>query len=132
VLDYNSAAFGQIVFVSKNHTVPALPDMSLIVLKNDSVFQAICIDLEIDSIGNNIDNACVNLKQALHAYSAQMISNYEGNIIAASKDIIDVAFSQGESKSLLSARYLQAKHQYLINKIAKRKSEKWRGYYADK
>jgi predicted RNase H-like HicB family nuclease len=126
VANAGMAGFGKIFFVAKNHTTPALPDMNLIVLEDSGTFQAICIDVEIDALGNSLKDACKNLKRALQVYTTQMVENYGGNIKAAAEDIINVAFSEGELKSQLFTKYLQAKHQYLITRIAKKRKAKSR------
>jgi hypothetical protein len=120
------AGFGKVTFVPRNHTVPALPDMNLIVFKNANTFQAICIDIEVDAVGDNMKDACNNLKKALFVYTMQMVDNYKGNIKAAIEDIVNVAYSQGGTKSLLFTRYIQAKRLYLIDKIAKENKAKSR------
>ena len=129
MMDFNNAVvacFGKIIFVPKNHTIPALPDMNMIVFKKESVYQAICINIEIDAVGKNMKESCENLKQALYIYISQMVDNYENNVKAAVEDIVNVAYSQGELKSLLFTRYLQAKRLYLIDKIAKENKAKSR------
>jgi len=117
--DADVAGFGKVVFVRKNHTIPALPDMNLIVFKKENVYQAVCIDIEIDATGDDLKGCCNNLKQALLSYIAQMVDNYGNNAKAAVEDIVNVAYSHGEMKSVLFARYLQEKRQYLLYKIAK-------------
>ncbi len=134
--DYNNSPtvdFGKIAFVHKNHTIPALPDMNLIVLKHNDTFQAICIDIEIDAIGNTFEESCENLKKALYNYISQMIDNYDNNINSAVEDIINTAYSQGDTKSQLFSKYKQAKHQYLLDKVAKKhkaKSKREELFYA--
>jgi len=113
------ADFGKIIFVSRNHTIPGLPDMNLIVLKKENVYQAICIDIEIDAVGNTLKDACENLRKSLLAYIEQMVNNFDGNLTATVGYIVDTAFSPGNLKQQLFTKYLQAKHQYLLNKIAK-------------
>jgi hypothetical protein len=115
----NVAGFGKVVFVPRNHTTPALPDMNIIVLKDDDIYQAICIDIELDAIGNNLQEACNGLKRALRAYTSQMIRNYNGDTKAVVQDIVNTAFSQGNLKSQLFTLYLQTKQQYLMDRIAK-------------
>jgi hypothetical protein len=124
--DADVAGFGKVVFVRKNHTIPALPDMNLIVFKKENVYQAVCIDVEIDATGDDLKGCCNNLKQALLSYIVQMVDNYGNNAKAAVEDIVNVAYSPGEIKSVLFARYLQEKHQYLLNKIAKENKAKSR------
>jgi len=122
----NVAAFGKIVFVPKNHTMPGLPDMNLIVLEREGNYQAVCIDIEIDAVGNTLKDACGNLRKSLLVYIGQMVSNYDGNLKAVVGDIIDTAFSRGDLKHQLFTQYLQAKHQYLLEKIAKENKAKSR------
>ena len=120
------ADFGKIVFVPKNHTIPGLPDMNLIVLKKESIYQAVCIDIEIDAVGDTLKDACEKLRKSLLAYIGHMVNNYDGNLKAAVGDIINTAFSQGDLKQQLFAQYLQAKHQYLVEKIARENKAKSR------
>ena len=124
--DADVAGFGKVVFARKNHTIPALPDMNLIVFKKGNVYQAVCIDVEIDATGDDLKGCCNNLKQALLSYITQMVDNYGNNVKAAVEDIVNVAYSPGEMKSVLFARYLSEKHQYLLNKIAKENKAKSR------
>jgi len=110
----NVANFGKIVFVSRNHTMPGLPDMNLIVLKTEDGYQAVCIDVEIDAVGSTLKDACKNLKKTLLAYTGMMVGNYNGDLKAAVKDIVETAYSPGILKQQLFTLYLQAKRQYLI------------------
>jgi hypothetical protein len=120
------ADFGKIVFVPRNHTIPGLPDMNLIVFKRESIYQAICIDIEIDAVGDTLKGACENLKKTLLAYFSQMVSNYNGDLMAVVKDIVNTAFSPGDLKQQLFAKYVQAKRCYLLEKIAKENKAKSR------
>jgi len=122
----NVADFGKIIFIPKNHTMPGLPDMNLLVLEKEGMFQAICIDIEIDAVGDTLKNACENLRKSLLAYIEQMVSNYDGNQKAAVGDIIETAFSQGDLKQQLFSQYLQAKHRYLVERVARENKAKSR------
>ena len=113
--------FGKVFFIP-----PKLPDMSLIVFKREDYYQAICIDIEIDAVGKTLKEACENLRRALISYVKQMINNYNNNEKEAIKDIAQVAFADGELKSLLYNRYLQTKHKYILNRIAKENKAKSR------
>ncbi|MCL2809365.1 MAG: hypothetical protein FWD24_04780 [Treponema sp.] len=129
MIDFNNAIvadFGKIVFVPKNHSIPALPDMNLIIFKKENEYQAICIDIEIDAVGDNLKDACNNLKKVLRLYITQMVYNYNGNINSVVEDIINNAFSHGNIKSQLFEKYLQAKHKYLLDKIANDRKAKSR------
>jgi len=123
----NVADFGKIIFIPKNHTMPGLPDMNLIVFEEEGVYQAICINIEIDAVGDTLKSACENLRKSLLAYIEQMVSNYDGNLKAAVGDIIDTAFRQGDLKQQLINQYLQAKHRYLVDKVARENKAKSRG-----
>ena len=116
--------FGKVIFVQKNHTVPSLPDMNLIMLKDNNTYQAICIDVEIDATGDTFKEACINLKGALLAYIGQIVANYNGNIKVAVEEIVNTAFSTGTMKSSLFERYKDAKRQYILKKIAKENKAK--------
>jgi hypothetical protein len=106
--------YGKVTFVRRNHTIPALPDMKLIVLKKESGYQAICINIEIDAVGNSVKESCNNLRHAIFAYTKQMIDNYDGNIQEAVKDIINVSYSDGALKSQLFTLYLNAKRRHIL------------------
>lgn len=99
------AGFGKVVFVPRNHTTPPLPDMSMIVLKSDNAYQAICIDIELDAVGGSLKEACGGLKRALRAYTSQMLCNCNGDAKAVAQDIVNAAFSQGRLKSQLFSMY---------------------------
>ena len=77
--------FGKIIYVQKNHAIPGLPDMNLIVFEKEGKYQAICIDIEIDAVGDTLKDACENLRKSLLAYIVQMVSNYDGNLKTAGK-----------------------------------------------
>ena len=126
---YNSletANFGKIAFTPRNHTVPSLPDMNLIIFKNGENYQAICIDLELDSVGDKVENACRNLRQRLLAYTTQMVQNYNNDVRSAAEDIISTAYSRSELKIQLFNRYAQAKQQFLLDKLANKKKARSR------
>jgi hypothetical protein len=113
-------AFGKL-FVKKAKTIPALPDMKLLVLKTDDGFQAVCIDLEIDSVGETIKIACNNLTKALTVYTQMMIDNF-GNIEDAVRDIVKVSYSSGgRQKKELFDLYLESKYDYIMKRIAEKK-----------
>jgi len=129
MLDFSNEkveAFGKVIFASKNHNIPALPDMNLILFKKESGYQAICINVEIDAVDNDAVKCCNNLRRTLLAYIKQMVDNYNGNVKEAVEDIINVSYSESELKSQLFARYLQAKRQYLLNRVAKEHKAKSR------
>jgi hypothetical protein len=113
-------AFGKL-FVKKGRNIPALPDMKLLVLKTQDGFQAICVDLEIDSVGETLNEACNNLIKALSIYTQVSIDKF-GNIQDAVKDIVNVAYSAGgKQKEELFNLYLQAKRAFIMKKVEEKK-----------
>jgi hypothetical protein len=119
------SAFGKLFFISGHKTIPSLPDMNLLVLHDQDVYQAICVDLEVDAVGDTVDDSCNKLIRALSVYIEQMIENY-GSIDGAVKDIINTAYSTGEQKEILFAQYIQAKKAYMLKKIERQKKVKSR------
>jgi len=105
--------FGKVLFVPSE-----LPNMNLIIFKKGDIYQAICIDVEIDAVGGSLKEACENLRNTLRSYVKQMIYNYNGNKKAAIADIVNTAFSEGSLKSLLFSRYVHAKRQRIMSRIA--------------
>jgi len=110
VVDYGEFSFTQ----------AELPVMKFIILKKREVYQAICIDVEIDAVGNSLQGARKNLENTLNSYVIQMIYNYDGNEKAAIEDIANTAFSKGSLKSRLFSRYNQANQQRIMNKSLKK------------
>jgi len=113
------AGFGKAIFIPVKSTTPPLPNMNVVILKHPDKYQAICIDIEIDAVGSSLTEARDNLKKALCAYTTQMVVNYQGDVKAAAQDIIDTAFKGGDLKTQLFAIYLDAKKQYLTDRITK-------------
>jgi|TergutMp193P3_1026864.scaffolds.fasta_scaffold72583_2 hypothetical protein len=114
LINVEAVDFGKVFYLP-----PKLPDMSLIVFKKEGYYQAICIDIEIDAVGKDLKEACENLRKKLGSYIKQMVANYDGNEKAAMNDIVRIAFSEGMLKTMLFNRYLMAKHQYILDRIAK-------------
>jgi predicted RNase H-like HicB family nuclease len=115
------AGFGKLFFIKKYKHMPALPDMKLLILKEVDGYQAICIDLEIDSVGETVEEACKNLKKSLYAYIEMSIEHFPC-INDAVTDIINTAYSHGGTqKGELFALYVQAKRDLLMEKIKKHK-----------
>jgi predicted RNase H-like HicB family nuclease len=114
------AAFGKI-FVKEGKDIPALPDMKLIILKTDDGYQAVCVNLEIDSVGETIQAACDNLKEALTIYTKMAINNF-GNTDDAVKDIVRIAYGAGgQQKGELLDLYIKAKCDHTMRRVEKKK-----------
>jgi hypothetical protein len=109
--DTEIAACGKLFFTNKRKTLPSLPDMALLVLKRDNTYQAICVNLELDAVGDTVDAACSNLIYALKEYIALIITTHE-NVNAAVKEIIDTAYATGAQKEELFEKYYAREAKY--------------------
>jgi hypothetical protein len=121
--DFNITAFGNIIFLPFNDKlIPPLPEMSLLISKDkdseDSChYQAICVDLELDAIGDSMDKALDGLKNAIKAYIKMEIDISNGSIVEATKNLITTAFSTGNQKSKLIELYQKARFDYAMDII---------------
>jgi hypothetical protein len=96
-------AYGKIFFIPIHESIPSLPEMALLFLKNDgqnNIFQwrAACIDLEIDACGNSRDEAWENLKKSLTMYINMEVETADGSVIKAAKTITTAAFMESAQK----------------------------------
>jgi hypothetical protein len=113
---------GKIIFIPTNESVPPLPEMSLLFLKEEErcdiyPWRAVCIDLEMDACGNSMFRAWENLKKSLLMYIEMEEKEAGGSIIKAAKIITKAAFSESEQKREYFALYRQAKSEYFIRSI---------------
>jgi len=108
------ANFGKIFHLTLN-------DMSLILFKKEYGYQAVCIDLLLDSTGKNAKEACDNLMNLLSSYTKQIIVNHNGDKKEAFEYITQTAYTNDPLKSQYYIKYRQAKCQYAINRIAMEK-----------
>jgi len=116
------AAFGKIFFIPTQESVPPLPEMSLLFLKEDErggifPWRAACIDLEIDAVGNSKNEAWENLKDALTMYINMEKKAADDNMIDTAKHIIETAFTMTDQKTEYINLYRKAKLQYTIETI---------------
>ena len=126
-------AFGKIFFIPRGESIPQLPEMSLLFLKDggqDAVFpwRAACIDLEMDASGTSIKNAANNLKKSLLMYIDMERKAANGSFIEAARIITKAAFSKSKQKKEYFDVYQQAKEKNIIQTIEeeKRRQEKLR------
>ena len=113
-------AFGKIIFVPTKESVPPLPIMSLLFLKEkDDIlpWRAACIDLEIDACGNSQNEAWENLKSSLTMYIDMEIAGTGGSIIEAAKKITKAAFDESEQKRNYFKVYRDAKMEFTIRSL---------------
>ena len=109
-------AFGKLSFKDVNKSIfSLLPDMSLLVIKEfEDEYRAICIDLEIDSLGQTVQSACDKLTNVLRLYTLQEIDNF-GNDSGAVQDILNTIRTAGKQKDVLFNMYFEAIHKYMLN-----------------
>jgi hypothetical protein len=126
-------AFGKIFFIPKDESIPPLPEMSLLFLRNGDEgdfyrWRAACIDLEMDASGTSIKNAAINLKKCLLMYIDLEREAAKGSIVEAAKIITKNAFSKSRQKKEYFDTYRQAKEKYFMQAIEeeKRRQEKLR------
>lgn len=122
-LDCNSvAAFGKIVFIPVNENVPYLPIMNLLIF-NDTErgeiypWRAACLDLELDAVGDTMDDAWNNLKETLTMYIDMQKKAANGSIIEAAKTIIRKSFSESTQKREYFNIYRQVKLEYTMRTL---------------
>jgi len=112
-------AFGKIYYIPKDESIPMLPEMSLLFLKDDdqdTIFpwRAACIDLEMDACGSSIKDAAKNLKKTLSTYIKMEYKAANGSIMEAAKIITKAAFSKSKQKQEYFNLYRQAKEKYIL------------------
>jgi len=129
-------AFGKIYFIPKDESIPLLPEMSLLFLKDSSQdaiypWRAACIDLEMDACGSSIKDAAKNLKKSLFMYIEMQREAADGSIMEAAKIITRAAFSKSKQKQVYFDLYRQVNEEYImqtneekISDIAKRKKQR--------
>jgi hypothetical protein len=121
MLNFNNselANFGKIIFFRKNHNFLVLPTMKLLVLRKDDKYYAVCIDIELTAEGENISEACGNLRKVLGNYISKIVENNKMDMKAVMIKIADDTFSQGDYKSKFMDMYLEIKRQHILNSIA--------------
>jgi hypothetical protein len=115
--------FGKIFFIPTHETVPPLPDMDLLFFyekeERGEIFpwRAVCIDLEIDAVGNSMDEAWDGLKNALTMFIDMEKKKANDSIIETAKRIIKTAFTLTEQKMAYINLYKQAELDYTVGVI---------------
>jgi len=119
-------AIGNIVFIPKNESTPPLPEMRLLFLKEEQSeniypWRAICIELEIDAVGNTMKDAAKNLDISIAMYLSMEKKTANGSVIETAKNITRVVFSKSKQKREYNKLYEQAIERYLIQVIEEKK-----------
>lgn len=116
-------AFGKIFFFPKHESVPPLPIMNLLILKENApveslpAWRAACIDLELDAAGNSLNEAWDNLKDALTLYINMEIEAAGSSIKEAAKTITLKSFEESAQKKIYINLYRNAKMEYTMNSL---------------
>jgi len=124
-LDLTSvSAFGKIVFIPVNESVPPLPLMNLLFFNDKErgdvyPWRAVCIDLELDACGDTMDDAWNSLKESLNIYIAMQKKASDGSITETAKRIIQEAFSDSVQKQQYIRIYREAKLEYTMKNLEK-------------
>jgi len=116
------AAFGKIVFIPVNDSVPPLPLMNLLFFNDKErgevyPWRAVCIDLELDACGDTMDDAWDSLKNSLNMYIA-MQKKASGDLLTeTAKRIIQEAYSDSVQKQQYFKIYREVKLEYTMKSL---------------
>jgi hypothetical protein len=116
------ADFGKIFFIPTHESVPPLPDMDLLFFYEEErgeifPWRAVCIDLEIDAVGNSMEEAWDGLKNALTMFIDMEKKKANDSIIETAKRIIRTAFTLTEQKMAYINLYKLAELDYTMGAI---------------
>ena len=118
----NVVGFGKIIFIPTHESIPSLPEMSLLLFKEEErgeifPYRAVCIDLEMDACGNSQQEAWNNLRDSLTMYIDMEKKAADGSITKAAKIITQAAFDDSNQKKAYIAVYRQAKREYTMQNL---------------
>ena len=112
-------ACGGFSFEPKNEWLPLLPEMQMIIIEhfdNNGIYthSAICIELEIDAVGNSEEEAVNELKNELDIYLKSLLQRSE-SVEDFAKTVTNIAFSKSRQKEELYTLY----QNYLLDMVQK-------------
>ena len=121
-LNYTITAFGKIIFVPTDKEILFLPEMSLLLFKDEGrgdnfPWRAACIDLELDASGNSIDEAWESLKNSIKMYIEMEKKASGGSAAEAAKNIIKAVFAPSSQKAQFMELYRKAQLDYSMKAI---------------
>jgi len=100
-------------------THPRLPEMTIVVFERGYGYQAVCINILLDSTGKSKEDACKNLTHTIMSYVRQAIHNCCGDEKTAIKELVHAALDdENELKAMYYAKYRQAKNEDMARKLA--------------
>jgi hypothetical protein len=116
------AAFGKIIFVPVTTDIPHLPVMNLLFFNDRErgdiyPWRAVCIDLELDAVGDTMDDAWNSLKESLTIYIDMQKRAANGSIVEAAKTIVKEAFADSTQKQEYIKVYRKVKLDYTMKNL---------------
>jgi len=116
------AAFGKIVFIPVNESIPPLPLMNLLFFNDKErgdifPWRAVCIDLELDACGENMEDAWNNLKVSLNMYIAMQKKSSGGSVTDTAKRIIQEAYTDSKQKQDYFKLYREVKLEHTMKNL---------------
>jgi hypothetical protein len=118
-------AFGKLIYTPKEDSYPALPDLNVLIFKNqidNGVYNytAVCIQLELDTCGDSVEEVKEELLQVIGLYfNAQ--SRSCNSLEEFVHKIIDTIYSTSDQKEKLFKTYRDVKKDYLMSRAQKSK-----------
>ena len=118
-------AFGKLIYTPKDETYPLLPDLNVLIFKEPGdngvySYTAVCIQLELDTCGDSIEEVKEELRQVIGLYfnaQARFCNSLEEFV----KKIIDTIFRPSEQKEKLFNVYREVKRNFLMYRAQKSK-----------
>jgi hypothetical protein len=120
--NYTITAFGKIIFVPTDEDILFLPEMNLLLFKDEDrgdnfPWRAACIELELDASGNSIDEAWESLKSSIKMYIEMEKKASGGSATEAAKNIIKAVFTPSNQKTQFMELYRKAQLDYSMKTI---------------
>ena len=115
-------AFGKLIYKPKEETYPMLPDLNVLILKHPEdngvyTYTAVCIQLELDTCGDSIEEVKEELKQVIGLYfnaQAKSCNSFE----EFAQKIIDTVFSKSVQKEELFNTYRESKFRAVVYNVS--------------
>ena len=107
-------AIGKVIFIPDNKNDLFLPVMNLLLLNDRErgeiyPWRAVCIDLELDAVGDTMDEAWSSLKETISMYIDMQKKVANNSVIETAKNIIKEAFTDSAQKQEYIRIYRQVK-----------------------
>ena len=121
--DDSVEAFGKLIFTPREKSYPMLPDLNILIFKHSSdngiySYTAVCIQLELDTCGDSIEEVKEELVQAIELYinaQARSCNSLEEFV----QEIINTIYCPSNQKTELFNLYQDSKRKYLMSRAQK-------------